>query len=81
VLRQGITMAALGAGIGLAAAIPLTRFMGSLLFAISAADPWTYSCVIALLLGVSIAGSRMRAYRAARMNPVDALRYESRHSN
>jgi predicted permease len=76
VLRQGVAMAALGVGIGLAAAVPLTRLLGSLLFAISAADPLTYSCVIALLLGVSIAACWMPAYRAARMNPVDALRYE-----
>lgn len=76
VLQQGVTMAALGAGIGLAAAIPLTRLMGSLLFAISAADPLTYACVIALLLGVSIAACWTPAYRAARMNPVDALRSE-----
>jgi putative ABC transport system permease protein len=76
VLRQGVAMAALGVAIGLAAAVPLTRLMGSLLFAISAADPLTYSCVIALLLGVSIAACWMPAYRAARMNPVDALRYE-----
>jgi len=76
VLRQGVTMAALGAGIGLAAALPLTRLMQTLLFAISAADPLTYFCVVALLLGVSIAACWMPAYRAARMNPVDALRYE-----
>jgi predicted permease len=76
VLRQGLAMAALGAGIGLAAALPLTRFMQSLLFAISAADPLTYFSVVALLLGVSIAACWIPAHRAARMNPVDALRYE-----
>jgi predicted permease len=76
VLRQGVAMAALGAGIGLAAALPLTRFMRNLLFAITAADPLTYFCVVALLLGVSLAACWMPAYRAARMNPVDALRYE-----
>jgi ABC-type antimicrobial peptide transport system permease subunit len=76
VLRQGVTMAALGAAIGIAAALPLTRFMGSLLFAITAADPLTYLCVVALLLGVSLAACWLPAHRAARMNPVDALRYE-----
>jgi ABC-type antimicrobial peptide transport system permease subunit len=76
VLRQGVSMAALGSGIGLAAALPLTRLMGSLLFAVSAADPLTYSSVIALLLSVSVVACWVPAYRAARMNPVDALRYE-----
>ena len=76
VLRQGVAMAALGAGVGLMAALPLSRLMGTLLFAISAADPLTYSCVVALLLGVSIAACWLPAYRAARMNPQDALRYE-----
>jgi len=76
VLRQGVAMAALGVGIGLAVAVPLTRLMGSLLFAISTADPLTYSCVIGLLLGVSTLACWMPAHRAAQMNPVDALRYE-----
>jgi predicted permease len=76
VLHQGLTMAALGAAVGLAAALPLTRLMHHLLFSISAVDPLTYVCVVALLLGVSIAACWMPAHRAARMNPVDALRYE-----
>lgn len=76
VLYQGLAMAALGAAVGLAAALPLTRLLHSLLFSISAADPVTYVCVVALLLGVSIAACWMPAHRAARMNPVDALRYE-----
>jgi predicted permease len=76
VLRQGVGLAALGAVVGLAAALPLTRLMRSLLFSISAADPLTYLCVVALLLGVSIAACWMPAHRAARLNPVDALRYE-----
>ena len=76
VLRQGAALAALGGAVGLAAALPLTRLMGSLLFAIGAADPLTYSFVVVLLLGVSVAACWMPARRAARMNPVDALRYE-----
>ena len=76
VLRQGLAMAALGAGVGLVAAVPLARLMRSLLFSIGAADPLTYFCVVALLMGVSLAACSIPAYRAARMNPVDALRYE-----
>jgi predicted permease len=76
VLAQGTAMAALGTAIGLAAALVLTRLMGTMLFAVSAADPITYFCVVALLFGVSLAACWVPARRAARLNPVDALRYE-----
>ena len=76
VLAQGAAMSAIGAAIGLGAALPLTRLMGTLLFAVSAADPMTYFCVVALLFGVSLAACWLPARRAARLNPVDALRYE-----
>jgi predicted permease len=76
VLAQGAGMASLGAAIGLAAALGLTRVMGTLLFAVSAADPLTYLCVVGLLFAVSVAACWLPARRAARMNPVDALRYE-----
>ena len=76
VLAQGAAMSAIGAAIGLGAALPLTRLMGTLLFAVSTADPLTYLCVVAILLVVSVAACWLPAHRAARMNPVDALRYE-----
>ena len=76
VLAQGTAMAALGTGIGLVAALALTRLMGTMLFAISAADPLTYFSVIAILFAVSLAACFLPARRASRLNPVDALRYE-----
>ena len=76
ILRQGLAMAALGAGAGLVAAVPLARLMRTLLFSIGAADPLTYFSVLALLMSVSLAACSLPAYRAACMNPVDALRYE-----
>jgi predicted permease len=76
VLAQGAAMAAFGAAVGLVAALALTRLMGTMLFAVSAADPVTYLCVVALLFAVSMAACWIPARRAARMNPVDALRYE-----
>lgn len=76
VLAQGATMAALGAAVGLVAALALTRLMGTMLYAISAADPLTYLCVVVLLFAVSMAACWLPARRAAGMNPVDALRHE-----
>ncbi len=76
VLAQGATMAALGAAVGLVAALALTRLMGTMLYAISAADPLTYLCVVVLLFLVSMAACWLPARRAAGMNPVDALRHE-----
>jgi len=76
VLAQGATMAALGAAVGLVAALGLTRLMGTMLYAISAADPLTYLCVTMLLFAVSMAACWLPARRAAGINPVDALRHE-----
>ncbi len=50
-LRQGLLLAAVGVGVGLAAAVGLTRLMSSLLFGVSAVDPLTYAAVSALLTG------------------------------
>src|SRR4030095_687129 len=75
-LAQGTAMAALGGGIGLVAALALPRLMGTMLLAISAADPLTYFSVIAILFAVSLAACWLPARRASRLHPVDALRYE-----
>ena len=76
VLRQGARMAAIGAAGGAVAALLLTRVMASMLYGTSPADPVTYFCVLAVLLLVALAACWVPAARAARLNPVDALRYE-----
>jgi putative ABC transport system permease protein len=76
VLRNGAALTLLGIGIGLAAALGLGRLITSLLFETSASDPPTFSLVPLLLLAVALLACYLPARRAARVDPVTALRYE-----
>ena len=76
VLRQGMTLAAVGVAVGIAAAIAATRLLGSLLYEVTPLDPLTYGAVIVLVLAVAAGASGLPAARAARVVPTVALRAE-----
>jgi len=76
VLRKGIVLANIGAAIGLAGALALTRGMSSLLFGVSATDPATYVIVLLVAIGAAVLACSIPASRAARVDPLIALRYE-----
>jgi predicted permease len=76
VIRQGIALAAVGILIGVAIALGVTRFLGSLLYNVKAADPFTFVGVALLLVTVAGLACYIPALRAARVDPIVALRYE-----
>jgi predicted permease len=76
VLGEGVGLAFLGVGIGLVAALLLTRVLRSMLFDTGVTDPVTFVVVPLLLLGVAAAASWGPAHRATRVDPVEALRSE-----
>jgi len=76
VLRQGLKLVLIGVAIGLAGAFVLTRVISSFLYNVSPTDPLTFVCVSLLLAGVALLASYIPARRAARIDPMVALRYE-----
>ncbi len=76
VLRQGLVTAVLGVGIGLLAAVFVTRFMANLLFGVSTTDTVVFIAGAVLLLSVALLASAVPAQRAARVDPMSTLRAE-----
>ncbi len=76
VMRETAALFAAGAGTGLIAALLLSRFVSSLLFGISATDPRAIASAILLLLSAAMLAGYLPARRAARVDPMVALRYE-----
>jgi putative ABC transport system permease protein len=76
VLGSGLVLALAGIGLGLVLALVAGRFMQTLLYGVSAADPVTFVSVAVMLALVALAASLVPAWRATRVNPVVALKTE-----
>jgi putative ABC transport system permease protein len=76
VLSQGLRLIVIGLGIGLLGAMALTRSLTALLHDVSPTDPWTWGMVSLLLAAVALAACWLPARRAAKVDPMVALRYE-----
>jgi putative ABC transport system permease protein len=76
VVFEGMRPALLGLTIGAVAALALARLMSSLIFGVKATDPLTFVAVTVLLALVALFATVIPARRAARVDPMVALRYE-----
>jgi putative ABC transport system permease protein len=74
ILRGGLQLALIGVAIGLVGAFALTRYLSSLLFGIKPTDPVTFVSVAVALTGVALLACWLPARRAARTDPMEALR-------
>lgn len=76
VVRQGMGMVLLGIAIGVGASLAMARGLQSMLFEVSAFDPWTFVVVGLILAGVALLACVLPALRASRISPLEALRSE-----
>jgi putative ABC transport system permease protein len=76
VVGQGLKITLIGVGIGLAGAVGLTRSVSSLLYGVKPTDPLTFIAVSLILIAVALLACYIPARRAAKVDPMEALRYE-----
>jgi putative ABC transport system permease protein len=76
IVRQGMSLAGSGVVAGIVLALLLTRFLASLLFGVSPAEPLVYGCLATVLALVALAANLLPALRAARVDPMIVLRSE-----
>jgi predicted permease len=75
-VRQGLTMSALGTALGVTGAIALSRWIEGMLFGVTGTDPMTMIAVVATLMAVALVACYVPAWRATKMDPTTALRSE-----
>jgi predicted permease len=76
VIGQGMTLAGIGAAIGLAASLVFSRLLKNQLFQVSSFDPLTFTVTALVLIAAALLATYIPARRATRVDPMEALRYE-----
>ena len=76
ILGKGLMMTIIGVSIGIGGALGLSRFLSGLLYGVKPTDPLTYIAVSLILIAVALLACYIPARRAARVDPMVALRFE-----
>lgn len=76
VLRESMTLVALGVVLGLAATLAAGQLVATVLFGLTPTDAWTISAAVAVMSLVALGAGYLPARRASRVDPMTALRYE-----
>ena len=76
VIREGMKMAAIGGAIGFALSLPLPKLLESIFFDLHVREPWLFLLVPLVILMVAVVATYIPARRAARVDPMTALRQE-----
>src|SRR5262249_16226639 len=76
VVGEGLILTLIGMAVGLIAAVVLTRFLSAMLYGVSATDPWTLTAIAGVLRLVALLACLIPAWRAAKVDPMVALRCE-----
>jgi putative ABC transport system permease protein len=76
VMGESAVLTALGIALGVPGALWASHGLGSLLYGLSATDPWTYALLVVVLSAIALCAAWIPARRASRVDPMVALRYE-----
>lgn len=76
IVGHAARLVVIGAAIGVAGALLSSRALGSLLYGVKPADPWTYAAIVFVIAGTALLASYLPARRAARVDPLVAIRYD-----
>jgi putative ABC transport system permease protein len=76
IVRQGLKLALIGVAVGIAGALALTRYLSDMLYGVKPSDPLTFIAVSVILIAVALLACYIPARRAAKVDPMVALRYE-----